>query len=198
MNIKNCKEELIEITIALINENKGEVEKVTIRDIAKRSGVSVGLIHYHFGNKDNLITECVQRIISQVVQSFRPDMEAGKSLPPFQAGKARLIKAAQEVYRFMFAHPSITRISILGDYAHYTNQANSYFSLEGFSSVIGNAIEDKQEKHRIAFLLINSMQVAFHRSLTDPIFLSYDFAKEEERNAYIAALVEQIMKEPSK
>ena len=60
MNVKNCKEELIAITTALIKENNGDVEKVTIRDIASRSGVSVGLINYHFGDKDKLITECVQ------------------------------------------------------------------------------------------------------------------------------------------
>ena len=78
MNTKNCKEELIEITTTLIRENKGDVDKVTIRDIANKSGVSVGLINYHFGNKDNLITECVQSIITGVIKSFRPTYEIEK------------------------------------------------------------------------------------------------------------------------
>ena len=95
MNITNCKEELIKVTTAIIREKYGDVDKVTIRDISSRSGVSVGLINYHFGNKNNLITECVQRIITKVVTSFKPNMEVGKGLEPFAAGKTRLTKAAQ-------------------------------------------------------------------------------------------------------
>ena len=56
MNTENCKEKLIEVTIGLINEHGGDVDKVTIREICAASGVSVGLINYHFGNKNNLIT----------------------------------------------------------------------------------------------------------------------------------------------
>ena len=78
MNTKNCKEELINITTALINENNGDVDKVTIRDITSRSGVSVGLINYHFGSKDNLIAECVQRIITGIIANFKPNIDAGK------------------------------------------------------------------------------------------------------------------------
>ena len=195
MNTKNCKEELIEITTALIRENKGEVEKVTIRDIANKSGVSVGLINYHFGNKDNLITECVQRIIGNVVSSFKPNMVADPSLNKFEAAKFRLTRAAQEVFNFMFEHPSITRISILGDYKDYTNQSNSYFSLRGFSGIIGDAIISQEEKEKISFVLTSALQVAFLRSMADSKFLTYDFSKKEDRNKYIKDLVDMMMKE---
>ena len=194
MNTKNCKEELIDITTALINENKGEVEKVTIRDIAKRSGVSIGLINYHFGNKDNLITECVQKIISKVVTSFKPDMEVGKGLPAFEAGKARLIDAACKVFDFFYAYPSISRISILNDYSDYTEKSNSYYSLQGFSRIIGDAIEDQQKKERISFALACSMQVMFLKTVNEPVFLGYDFSKPEDRHKYISDLVNTIMK----
>lgn len=193
MNKKNCKEELIEITISLINENKGEVEKVTIRDIAKKSGVSIGLINYHFGNKDNLITECVQKIISNVVSNFRPNMEIGKELPSFEAGKARLINAAQMVFDFFYSHPSISRISILNDYNNYTQESNSFSSLQGFSKIIGNAIEDTLEKERISFALTCSMQVMFLKTFDDPVFLGYDFSKQPDRDRYISDLVNRIM-----
>ena len=193
MNTKNCKEELIEITISLINENKGEVEKVTIRDIAKKSGVSIGLINYHFGNKDNLITECVQKIISNVVTNFKPNMEIGKELPKFEAGKARLINAAQLVFGFFYSYPSISRISILNDYNHYTQKSNSFSSLQGFSRIIGNAIEDPLEKERIAFTLTCSMQVMFLKSFDDSVFLGYDFSKQPDRDKYISDLVNRIM-----
>ena len=195
MNTKNCKEELIEITTNLINENHGDVDKVTIRDITQRSGVSVGLINYHFGNKDNLISICVDRIISHVVQSFKPNLEIGKDINPFEAGKLRLINAASQVFDFFFKYPSISRISIISDHTYLTNKTNTYFSIEGFSNIIGNAIEDKNKKALISFTLTSSMQVTFLKALEDKIFLDYDFSKQEDRHRYIKDLVNQLMRE---
>ena len=195
MNKKNCKQELIDITISLINENHGDVNKVTIRDITARSGVSVGLINYHFGNKDNLIAECVEKIISKVVTEFKPDMGIGKELPPFEAGKARLIDAACKVFYFFFTYPSITRISILNDHSHFTNETNSYFSIKGFSTIIGNAIENQSQKELIAFTLASSMQVTFLKALEDKKFLDYDFSKPKDRKRYITDLINVLMKE---
>ena len=195
MNVKNCKEELIAITTALIKENNGDVDKVTIRDIASRSGVSVGLINYHFGDKDKLVAECVQRIISNIVNSFKPTMDVDESLSKFEKGKMRLIKTAQKVFGFFFEQPSISRVSILDDYRNYSNESSSYFSLRGFSAVIGDAIEDQEEKERISFLLTTSMQVAFLRFLTDTKLLNFDLSKVEDRNNYIEYLVNKLMKE---
>ena len=194
MNVKNCKEELIAITTTLIKENNGDVEKVTIRDIANRSGVSVGLINYHFGDKDKLITECVQRIISNIVNSFKPTMDVDESLSKFEKGKMRLTKTAQRVFGFFFEQPSISRVSILDDYKNYSNDCSSYFSLRGFSAVIGDAIDDQEEKERISFVLTTSMQVAFLRSLTDPKILNFDLSKVEDRNRYIEYLVNKLMR----
>lgn len=195
MNVKNCKEDLIKITTDIIKENNGDVDKVTIRDIASRSGVSVGLINYHFGDKDKLIAECVQRIISNIVNSFKPTMDVDESLNNFEKGKMRLIKTAQIVFSFFFEQPSICRVSILDDYRSYSNDCSSYFSLRGFSAVIGDAIEDQEEKERISFLLTTSMQVAFLRSLTDTKLLHFDLSKVEDRNNYIEYLVNKLMKE---
>ena len=195
MNVKNCKEDLIKITTDIIKENNGDVDKVTIRDIASRSGVSVGLINYHFGDKDKLIAECVQRIISNIVNSFKPTMDVDESLNNFEKGKIRLIKTAQRVFNFFFEQPSICRVSIIDDYRNYSNESSSYFSLRGFSAVIGDAIEDQEEKERISFLLTTSMQVAFLRSLTDTKLLNFDLSKVEDRNNYIEYLVNKLMKE---
>ena len=56
-------------------------------------------------------------------------------------------------------------------------------------------IEDQEEKERISFLLTTSMQVAFLRSLTDPILLGFDLSKIEERSKYIQYLVNKLIKE---
>ena len=61
----NQKEKIIAVTTELINENQGDLNMVTARKIADRAKVGLGLINYHFGSKERLITECVQKIINE-------------------------------------------------------------------------------------------------------------------------------------
>ena len=65
------KEAIIQATIKLIEEKGEHLEEVTVREICKRAGVGLGLVNYHFGNKDNLIELCVERIINGIVENFQ-------------------------------------------------------------------------------------------------------------------------------
>ena len=49
------KEAIIQATIALLRENGENLEAITVREICKSADVGLGLVNYHFGNKDNLI-----------------------------------------------------------------------------------------------------------------------------------------------
>jgi len=195
MNTKNCKEELINITTAIINENNGDVDKVTIRDITSRSGVSVGLINYHFGSKDNLIAECVQRIITGIIANFKPNIDVGKGLSLNEAAKARTIDTACRVFDYLFENPSISRVSITNDYANFTSNTNTYYSVHGSAAVMGKNYKDEVTRESIAFILVSTMQSAFLRALKEPVFMGYNFSLREDRNRYVVDLVNQIMKE---
>lgn len=190
---QNCKEKLIQTTIHLINKYDGDVTKVTVREITSDSGVSVGLLHYHFKDKENLINLCVQKIIAEVVHSFHPEMNQFNHLPCYEAGKERLKYAAKQVFYFLFKNPSICKISIINDYAFYTKNTNSSSSIQGFSSIIGDAIQDEMKKERIAFYVTNSMQVAFLKAQTDPIYLGYNFQDGVDRARFIDDLIDTMM-----
>ena len=58
------KEAIIQATIKLIEEKGEHLEEVTVREICKRAGVGLGLVNYHFGNKDKLIEQCIERMIN--------------------------------------------------------------------------------------------------------------------------------------
>ena len=49
------KEAIIQAAIELIVENDGHSEEITVREICNRAGVGLGLVNYHFGNKDRLM-----------------------------------------------------------------------------------------------------------------------------------------------
>ncbi len=72
---QDLKEQIINATIALIENSDGLIENITIRAIAQKANVAVGLINYHFESKKNLIEVCVQRIISHVMATFPKNAE---------------------------------------------------------------------------------------------------------------------------
>ena len=102
----NVKNHIIEITTELIEQYNGNIKDITARMIAKKADVGLGLINYHFGSKDKLITECVQRIIGKIVTEFQMTRQ-------YKSDKERLTACATYVFHFLFEHSAISRVSIL-------------------------------------------------------------------------------------
>lgn len=179
------KERIITSTTELIVQNNGEVKNITARMIAQRAGVGLGLINYHFKSKDNLITECVQRIIGKVVARFHDEQE-------YATDKERLTAWATRVFNFLFEYPAVSRISILGDFHDYTPNCNSLLTQKGFM----HALSDNNNHNRtMIFMLTSVMQAAFLGSQTVGNMLGYDLDEPEQRALYIKKLVDILMKE---
>lgn len=186
----NVKERIIEVTTALIEQHNGNTKNITARIIAEKSNVGLGLINYHFGSKDNLITACVQRIIGKVIAGFDIRTE-------YASDKERLTASATYVFDFLFEHKAISRISILGDLQDYTVDCNSVLSQRGFMLALQNEIADK-DKSILSFVLTAAMQVAFLGSEAVKALMGYDFTKQEDRAAYIEKLVSLLFEDNRK
>ena len=187
---KNVKEVIIDVTTELIQENNGNITKITSRKIAERAGVGLGLINYHFGSKDNLITICVQRIINNVVMCFAPDKKNYNEKDGLD-DKERLADWAKQVYDFLFDNYAISKISILGDMQNYQAKSNSVYTQMGFSMAIRNDIGEENKK-LLAFILTSTMQVAFLSGTSYKEILGYDLTIKSERDRYIDRLVEML------
>lgn len=57
----------------------GDAESITVRQIAQRAGVGVGLINYHFGSKGRLLQQIVTERIEQLAQELADRREPGLS-----------------------------------------------------------------------------------------------------------------------
>lgn len=178
----NVKNHIIEITTELIEQYNGNVKDITSRMIAAKADIGLGLINYHFGSKEKLITECVQHIIGQVVAGFH--VEQG-----FKTDKERLAAWATYVFNFLFENSAISRVSILGDLQNYTENCNSVLTQRGFLLSLKNGISN-EDKSMFVFILTAAMQTAFLGSETVKQLLGYDFTKTDDRAAYVGKLVD--------
>lgn len=183
----DVKEIIIHIATELIQEYNGDVAKITLRKIAERANVGLGLINYHFGSKEQLITICVQRIINNVVTCFSPNNKEYNKEPKM-ADKERLADWAKQVYDFIFDNQAISSISILGDMQNYQLNSNSVYTQKGFGLAVKNDMDDKTRK-LLTFVLTSTMQVAFLSRDVSEEMLGYNLKIKEERDAYIDSLV---------
>ena len=63
----NVKNRIIEATTELIEQYNGSIKDITARMIAAKAEVGLGLINYHFGSKEKLITEDRKSVVQERV-----------------------------------------------------------------------------------------------------------------------------------
>ncbi len=190
-NKEEVKETIITATTELIEQSSGDINAITTRAIADKSGVALGLINYYFENKENLIAICVQRIINNVLICFAPgniDYSAEDGLTDTQ----RLISFAQQTFDFLYANRAIVKISILSDFKNYQPQSNSAFTQIGFRLAIRSDIPENK-KQLISFSLASIMQTAFLTAENSKSILGYDLTIKAERDLFITDTVTMLM-----
>lgn len=157
----SSKEAILEATIALINEKEDHMEEITMREIAQRAGVGLGLINYHFENKDKLIEACVERIINGIVEKFRGIGEQTKGRTTFE----KLDYLGNMTLTFLFEHQAVSKISILSDMRFPQEADNTQRTIQAFLPLVAECRPDWDEEkvRQMTFCLISCMQLAFLR-----------------------------------
>lgn len=188
--MNDIKELLIDRTIELIKESDGKPERITARAIAQKSGVALGLINYHFGSKDNLLAECSNKIINELLSSMKPGLM--KSEDDVLSDRERLILYAKQTFEYLFANRAIVKMSILSDFRSYGEDTNSALTQKGFQMAIKGNIPGKS-KRLIAFSLASSMQTAFLAADESKKITGYDLNTKKGRGSFIEDTVNMLM-----
>lgn len=184
MKSERTKENIIQQTISLIKETNGAAEDITIRKIAERAGVGVGLINHYFQSKDHLLEVCVQTIISEVISSFRP--QACESKEPIEITKY----VAKQVMDFLMDNKQISRVSILGDLKQPSVTDNTMKTVLGFAKSLSGG--QPTDKHTISSFMITSvLQEAFLRKDILKDCIGVDFNSKEQRDNFIDYIIER-------
>lgn len=177
------KENIIRATTELIEQSSGRIHEITSRKIAQQAGVGLGLINYHFGSKENLITICVQRIINNVVMCFSQKKDTADRGD--LSDEERLADWAKQVFDFLFENHAISSISILGDMQNYQIESNSVYTQKGFMKAIQDQGMPEGDKRLLVFMLTGAMQIAFLSGNTAKELLGYDLTIKKQRDLYI-------------
>ena len=178
----DVKEIILQAATELIQSGSGNITEITTRDIARKAGVGVGLINYHFQTKEQLITLCVQRMIRQVVTGFIPERDACAD------DRERMAGWAAQVFEFLFGNPGLSRISILADLAQDGPESNSTKSRLGLARAAQRDVSPS-DAALLAFVLTSAMQTAFLCRQSVGQTLGIDLEKPDGRRELIGRIV---------
>jgi len=103
---KYVKEHILKTTVEML-EDGFDAEVITIRKIAYKANVSVGLINYHYGSKDELLLIATNQVIDRVAVSENT-LLMDMSLSP----KERLRKFLIGMTEIVIRHETFSKIMI--------------------------------------------------------------------------------------
>lgn len=187
MKSDDTKENIMIQTIQLLEESNGNLSDITIRQIAKRCNIGVGLVNHYFTSKENLIETCVQSIINKVVLSYKPEKMEGAD--PIVLTKM----VANHVADFLMDHKQIAKISIVGDLKSPTEEDNSMKTAYGFALCMSGGKNPDREVKK-AFFLVAILQESFLRKDSLLQNIGVDFYDKKQREAYINSVVDMLIK----
>lgn len=188
---EKTKQHIIEITTELLKEYNGDTRQITSRLIARKAGIGLGSINYFFGSKENLITECIQKSINEMLIGFAPDI-TDCTKDDGLSDKARLLSWACQTFDFLFSNQAVAAISIAGDMQNYTVDCNSVYTQRGFAFALRKVL-DKQAGRLLAFILVSAIQTAFLARDHAKEIIGYDLYSKKERDLFIADTIAMLL-----
>jgi len=154
----DARERIISAATELIVE-QGGADSLTMRDIAARAGVGVGLANYHFQTKENLVNLCAQR--------FEDGFWGGLGVPePDEEPITTLKAAAREYLRFLSVNPGMARAALLNALSSPAASDGINRALDFFLAAIRGVCAGKATETEMKLLdhmLLSSLQAAFLR-----------------------------------
>lgn len=181
----SARDNILAATVELLQRGI-DPNTLTVRTIAEKAAVGVGLINYHFGNKDNLVVEAIWAIVGDVAARWYQPAEHSGVDPTI-----RLRQLFKETTRIVLEHRRLTEISLRhtlmeGDMTVPT------LILPLLREIVGEK-KSELELRLLAFQLIASTQLAFLRADALHQFLGMDILNERNLDDVLDAMITNLI-----
>jgi AcrR family transcriptional regulator len=178
------KKRILQAAIELLNEQAPE--SITIRKIAERAGVGIGLINYHFQSKDRLLNEAVGGSMAEATSRW---LNANEDEYPDPA--LRLKNLLKETSTIGARFPVLLQIAVSYELQH-GNFSVPQLIVPILREIFGPTKKEK-ELRLLAFQLVTALQVAAVRADAFEAYSGVNILDEAQRDKAIDLLIESIL-----
>lgn len=178
----DTKTKIIQTTKELLRQ-EADPDRITIRRIAERAGVSVGLINYHFQTRENLL--------GQAVADTMTGMEAAWQQIKVQPGAdplEKLKRMLKELSDYGAKYPKLMQFMVKHELLHGNFSAELYL-IPVLREIFGKSKEELELK-LIAAALVGAMQVALVKDKAFQRYSGIDIYNPKQRKETIDRLID--------
>ena len=156
-------------------------EKITSRMIAKRAGVGLGLINYHFQSREKLLHGVISDEMTAAALKLQHGGLGGEGTP-----RERLERMLVELSGYAMKHAKLMRVAI--SYEHLQGKVRTpLFIMPLLMEIFPGRSE--MELRLVAFQLITALQAAFLRPEAVADYAGTDVRTEEGRMRLVGSLI---------
>ncbi len=185
MNDLDARSRIMKAAMDILDEEP-EAGRITVRRIAEKAGVGIGLINYHFQSKEKLLFEAVNATMAQLAEGFQ-SVDKNNGMEPVDFLKYMLKKLSD----FALKYRNMTRISVTYSLLQGDMEAEMYL-LPALREIYGRTKEES-ELRLIAFMLIKTMQAMYIRSDAFLRYSGIDILDEKQMNESVDRLISNII-----
>jgi AcrR family transcriptional regulator len=183
----NLKEALIEATLRLVEE--GGAEKVTVREAARRAGVSSGAPFRHFPDRTALMTA----VAEQAMARFRAEIVRALSAVTTSDPLARFRALGHAYFRWLSNNPTHFRIISDRTLIDFEGSESLRRDNDEIRALMADLLEEAQRQHLIrpvdiahTVLAARALSYGLGRMCVDGHFAQWDVPSKDVRRAWDA------------
>ena len=184
-NESETRERIIQATIELLEE-EANVEKITVRGVAQRANVGIGLINYHFHTRDNLLSIAIGSVMAKMATDLGENETIDNEDP-----SSRIRTMLKSLYSFAEKHEKLIQFLLTHGIVNGDMDAALYL-VPMLREVFGNR-KDEMQLRIIALQILLPIQVA---SINPPAFYRFagvDLHQVKQREIYIDTLIDNLI-----
>ena len=183
----DAKSRIIKSALEILNEEQNP-DKITVRKIADRAGVGIGLINYHFQTKDKLLHEAVAVTMAAMADDWRKTGRNSELNPP-----QRLKLMLKQLTDFGMNYYHILKIAVGYEVLHGDLEVPLYI-LPLLREIFGRE-RDELALRIMAFQIIIGMQVILLRGEAFQKYAGIDIFDAKQRDEALDILIDNIIKD---
>jgi AcrR family transcriptional regulator len=180
-----ARQKILNATCDLLREGV-KTQSITVRRIAERAGVGIGLINYHFQSRDKLLNEAVNSLMGEQANLWlNPALQAQAN--PLESLR-RLLK---ETSRIGVQFPAFTQVSV--KYELEQGEVNVPTLLLPLLRQLYGSQKSELEIRLIAFALVTALQAAMLRMDAFRRYTGINVSNDQQRDQCIDLLIANLI-----
>ena len=186
MNSKEqaTKQLIVDAAKTLLEETE-DIDKITVRQIAQRANVGIGLINYHFKSKDNLLSIAIGDRMAKIISDFSKS-DSYAHLSPIQKLKSML----RELYALSDKKEKLMHFVLSNDIMKGNMQTPLHL-IPLLKQIFGDK-KDDMELRILALQILYPIQVTGLNKETFYMYSGIDVSNAEQRNRFIDSLINNL------